>query len=241
MMATAERQLFYDPPALSTLGRGIPGDLSDLVQLAMSKDPARRGSMRDLSDGLAVVLRRLQAARNEAAGGLLLQTFLPDLGPALAKTEPQMASFEEPPRSAVLPPEPAAVVKRPGPAPSTLRAALEPPVAWKPPVRTMPMEAMDRRTRSGGIGERAAREARRAEPPRAREDEARTGAGPVIRGLWRDELPIASDAETEVAPTSASRPPARAPGSRTAPPRSSSSCPSTSRSTCWPRTCPPER
>ncbi len=56
------------------------------------------------------------AARGEAAGGLLLPGLLPDLGPALAKTEREMPSFEAPPRSAVLLPEPPMAPSRRGPA-----------------------------------------------------------------------------------------------------------------------------
>jgi serine/threonine-protein kinase len=57
------RQINYEPPALDTLGLGFPGDLSDLVRWALGKDPGRRCSMRDLAEGLARVLHRLNVHR----------------------------------------------------------------------------------------------------------------------------------------------------------------------------------
>jgi hypothetical protein len=86
------RQLSYDPPPLASLGRGLPGDLSALVERALSKDPARRPSMRGFADGLAEVLWRLQAPQRAVARGALPSKH----DPALARTEPVMAAFAPP-------------------------------------------------------------------------------------------------------------------------------------------------
>lgn len=88
-MEICRRQLGHVPPPLAALGRDVPGDLSDLVQRVISKEPAHRGSMRDMADGLAVVLQRLHVQRRAAARSLPLPNR--DLGVAL--TEPAMPVF----------------------------------------------------------------------------------------------------------------------------------------------------
>ncbi len=115
-------QMSFDPPPLASLGRDLPGDLSELVQRALSKDPARRPSMRAFADALVVVMRHLQAPQRAVARGLPL----PNRELGLARTEPvmraigasgtmPMAAFPsvpapapdpEPDRSALLPPDP---------------------------------------------------------------------------------------------------------------------------------------
>ncbi len=85
----AKRHLWYEAPALETLGLEVPGDVSDLVRRAMAKAPAERPSMRELADGLAGALRRLRAPRRAVAGGLAL----PNKHEALAPTEPAMSAF----------------------------------------------------------------------------------------------------------------------------------------------------
>lgn len=85
------RQLGYDPPPLATLGRGIPSDLSDLVQGALSKDPSRRCSMQGFADGLSLALSRLHAPRRAAARSVPL----PNRGPALAATDLAMPAFTD--------------------------------------------------------------------------------------------------------------------------------------------------
>jgi serine/threonine-protein kinase len=84
--AVVIRHVFYDPPPLASLGREIPGDLSDLVARAMSKDPARRPPMGELAAGLATVLQRLLAWRRGAARSVPL----PSKDVRLAMTEPAM-------------------------------------------------------------------------------------------------------------------------------------------------------
>jgi serine/threonine-protein kinase len=55
VMVICKRQLLWDPPplaSLSTAERPIPDDLSALLEQALSKDPARRPSMRAFADTL---------------------------------------------------------------------------------------------------------------------------------------------------------------------------------------------
>jgi serine/threonine-protein kinase len=87
--ALVVQHLRYEPPALDTLGRDVPFDVSDLVRRAMSKAPAQRPSMREMADGLAGALRRLHAPRRAVASGLPL----PNRREALAPTEPAMTAL----------------------------------------------------------------------------------------------------------------------------------------------------
>jgi len=89
VMQIVARQLGHEPPPLAALGRDVPGDLSYLVENALAKDPVRRCTMRELADGLAVVLQRLNVQRRAAARSLPL----PDREPRLALTEPAMPAF----------------------------------------------------------------------------------------------------------------------------------------------------
>jgi serine/threonine-protein kinase len=88
-MEICARQLTYEPAPLATLGRDIPGDLSDLVQRALSKDPASRPEMREMADTLGVVQARLNAPRRALARNLRL----PNREEGFAVTEPAMAAF----------------------------------------------------------------------------------------------------------------------------------------------------
>ncbi len=88
-LALVAQHLFHEPPALDTLGREVPGDVSDLVRRAMSKTPARRPSMREMANELAGALRRLHARRRAVAGSLPL----PNRQIGLAPTEPAMPAF----------------------------------------------------------------------------------------------------------------------------------------------------
>jgi tRNA A-37 threonylcarbamoyl transferase component Bud32 len=88
-MALVVQHLAYHPPPLDTLGRHVPGDVSDLVRRAMSKAPAQRPSMREMADGLAGALWRLHAPRRAVAAGLPL----PNRPIGLAPTEPAMTAF----------------------------------------------------------------------------------------------------------------------------------------------------
>jgi serine/threonine-protein kinase len=83
------RHLSYDPPTLASLDRGFPGDLSELLARAMSKDPTLRPSMRELADALAMVLWRLHAPRR----ALAREQVAPAGDGRLARTEPAMAAY----------------------------------------------------------------------------------------------------------------------------------------------------
>jgi serine/threonine-protein kinase len=89
VMEIVRRQLDYVPPPLASLGRDVPGDLSYLVENALAKDPVRRCTMRELADGLGVILQRLNVQRRQAVRSLPL----PDRGPKLAQTELAMPAF----------------------------------------------------------------------------------------------------------------------------------------------------
>ena len=97
--------------AAGCAGARIPTDLSDLVQRTLSKDPGRRGSMRDLADDLAVVLHPLQARRRAVAVGVPL----PNREIGLAQTERMPAVGETEARGVVLPPAGARVASGPIP------------------------------------------------------------------------------------------------------------------------------
>jgi serine/threonine-protein kinase len=87
VMLICKRQLFWNPPplaSLSTAERPIPDDLSALLEQALSKDPARRPSMRAFADTLGVVLARLDAPRRAIARNLALLS----RNPALAERLP---------------------------------------------------------------------------------------------------------------------------------------------------------
>lgn len=90
MAVVCERQLHHVPPPLVTLGLGIPSDLSDLVERALSKEPVHRPTMREMADTLAHVLWRLQAPRRAAARSVPLACKEDRLAP----TEPAMPVFE---------------------------------------------------------------------------------------------------------------------------------------------------
>ena len=143
-------QMTYAPPPLGSLGRDFPGDLSELVQQALSKDPACRPTMRAFTDALAVVLRRLQAPQRAVARGLALpnrelalartEQAMPAVGPhgtmpmpafpalpAIAADADQRSALD-PGRSALLPPAPSGAIaprSLPGGA-ATLRSAVAP-------------------------------------------------------------------------------------------------------------------
>jgi len=72
VMTICQRQLTFVPPPLATLGRDLPGDLSEIIERAIAKDPAPRPTMRELADRLAVVLSRLLVQRRAAARSLPL-------------------------------------------------------------------------------------------------------------------------------------------------------------------------
>jgi hypothetical protein len=116
------RQLSYDPPPLASLGRGLPGDLSALLERALSKDPARRPSMRGFADGLAEALWRLHAPQRAVARGALPSK----RDPALARTEPVMAAFA-PPASSFAAVSPPALPAEVAPEDACDRGALLPP------------------------------------------------------------------------------------------------------------------
>ncbi len=135
-----ERQRFFaDPPRLDTLRRDVPGDLADVVQRALATDPARRGSMRDLADALAGVLRGLHVGRRAAARSLPL----PNREIGLAMTEPAIPVFSEPVawplpvvRATALPPEPTTAPptssRRPSVSPVSAQPVSVQPVSVQP-------------------------------------------------------------------------------------------------------------
>lgn len=86
MLTMCERHLRYEPPPLAMM-TDVPADLSDLVAQAIAKDPARRCTMRALSQGLDRALDRLLATRRAAARNVPL----PNRPPALALTAPMAA------------------------------------------------------------------------------------------------------------------------------------------------------
>ena len=88
-MEICRRQLAHEPAPLASVLRDVPGDLSDLVQRVTAKDPARRGSMGEMAEGLAVVLQRMLVQRRAAARSLPL----PNREAALALTELAMPAF----------------------------------------------------------------------------------------------------------------------------------------------------
>ena len=93
MLVVCGRQLNYTPPPLATLVREVPGDLSDLVQRAIEKDPARRiATMSELAAGLQSVLSRLLVDRRNVVRDLPL----PGREVGLQRTIP-MKAHEEPP------------------------------------------------------------------------------------------------------------------------------------------------
>jgi serine/threonine protein kinase len=93
MLVVCGRQLSYTPPPLATLAREVPGDLSDLVQRAIEKDPARRiATMSELAAGLQSVLSRLLVDRRNVVRDLPL----PGREVGLQRTIP-MAAHEDPP------------------------------------------------------------------------------------------------------------------------------------------------
>ncbi|MFO0759540.1 MAG: serine/threonine-protein kinase [Byssovorax sp.] len=86
-----ERQLSYTPPALSSVRREVPGDVSMLVEAALSKEPEARPSMAALAEGLGEALHPLQASRRAIARAV------PVAGreAGLARTEMSMAARVE--------------------------------------------------------------------------------------------------------------------------------------------------
>jgi serine/threonine-protein kinase len=109
-----ERHVLYEPPPLAALGRGFPSDLSDLVQKAMSKDPAGRPSMRVLAERLAEVHHRLLAPRRAE----VLRGLVPGRDKRLHTTVPMSAVHapQVPPpgedRAALPPPAPPPALDR---------------------------------------------------------------------------------------------------------------------------------
>jgi serine/threonine-protein kinase len=143
VMAVSKRLLDYvPPPPLATLGRGIPFDVSDLVQRALSPEPADRGSMQALADALEAAQQRLLARKRADAQSLPI----PGQEIGMARTELQMprmdvgretipmaqAMLEE--RPTTLPPVPAG----PATAPSEMRRALAPTVPMAIPELGLP-------------------------------------------------------------------------------------------------------
>jgi eukaryotic-like serine/threonine-protein kinase len=125
-------QLTVVPPPLGSLGLGVPGDLSDLVDRLLSKQPSRRLDARQTADALGVVLQRLTVGRRAAARALAL----PNRGVGWAPTEPAMPAFAPPspsgapaattgPRGTML----MAAFEAPAPVPPAGREALLPPPA----------------------------------------------------------------------------------------------------------------
>jgi serine/threonine protein kinase len=109
LVEAATRQLNREIPPLASVVPGVPGNLSLLLQRALSLDPDRRPCMDELREGLGAVLDDLQAPRRRSARNLDLQ-----IGDwRLARTLPAMAVFPAPPgeagRAAVLPPQVAVV------------------------------------------------------------------------------------------------------------------------------------
>lgn len=88
-LTACERHLRYEPPPLAWMV-DVPGDLSELLQRAIAKDPVRHCTMREMADGLDVVLYRLHASRRRAARNVAL----PGKEAALAATG-QMAAFPD--------------------------------------------------------------------------------------------------------------------------------------------------
>lgn len=84
-----KRHREYEPPPLMSVAEGVPDDLSALVQRAMCKTMEQRCTMRELADGLEVVLDRLLVWRRTAARSVPLPK--KDKDPALAMTLPMPA------------------------------------------------------------------------------------------------------------------------------------------------------
>jgi serine/threonine-protein kinase len=84
MATICTAQLGAPPPPLASVVADVPLDLSELVQWAVAPDPARRCTMKELVDRLAVVQDRLRAWRRAAARSLPI----PRKDAKLALTEP---------------------------------------------------------------------------------------------------------------------------------------------------------
>jgi len=93
MIAVCGRQLTYTPPPLRSLRPEVPGDLSELVQRMIDKDPARRvASMGEIAARLQDVLARLLVHRRSAVRELPL----PGREVGMQRTIPMQAQQEVP-------------------------------------------------------------------------------------------------------------------------------------------------
>jgi serine/threonine-protein kinase len=185
------RQLTYLPPPLSSLDHDLPGDLSDLLALALSKDPALRPPMEAFAHALGVVQHRLDAPRRALARDLPL----PNKDPALAKTEqfiPALAmratllmpvQFEPPSapppaaRSVLLPPAPPVAPAARRQLPATL-------VDAAPTERSPQLPQRGSAWRADAGPERASTTAPQVwAPPRRSEAQARGGRGVLFAAV----------------------------------------------------------
>jgi serine/threonine-protein kinase len=86
-------QVYTPPPSLRALAPWVPSDLAALIHQGLEKDPAKRPTMRALTDGVRDALARLQAPlRREARNAL------PNRDVGLAPTSP-MAVQDGPPEA----------------------------------------------------------------------------------------------------------------------------------------------
>jgi serine/threonine protein kinase len=233
VMAVCQRLLVYaPPPPLATLGRGIPFDVSDLVQRALSPEPAQRDSMQALANALEAAQQRLLARKRADAQSLPV----PGQEVGMARTELQMpqmgvsggtipmAQAAPPERPTTLPPVPAGPVT----APSEMRRALAPTVAMALPEPGSP----DDRRSTGIPVEKAG--------PRP------SAAGASAASRRRLSLVVTASAVVVGAGLAVTgwvlsgSPPSPVPATAAAPPRASASAASPgSASAAAPRTAPP--
>ncbi len=145
-----KNHLAYEPPPLATLGRGFPGDLSDLLRRSVAKDPEQRPSMLAFAAALATALHHLDAPRRAAARNLAL----PDRELGLAKTVPLRRAHDDSD-----PPWSDASLPLPFPEQEACRAAWLPPVPLQEAPRSLPV------TQSWSVAQMAAPIVKRETPP----------------------------------------------------------------------------